>query len=85
MFGGAQVSRRFASSDIGGDNARFVLEYLREEGIPVSAQDLGNTCPRKLYFFPDTGRVLMRRLPADASDSVLREEQEYRQRIAQGA
>lgn len=85
VFGGAQVSRRFASSDIGGDNARFVLEYLREEGIPVSAQDLGNTCPRKLYFFPDTGRVLMRRLPADASDSVLREEQEYRQRIAQGA
>lgn len=81
VFGGGRVMRSFTHSDIGHDNARFVLEYLREQDIPVSAQDLGDVCPRKLYFFPDTGRVLLRRLRSEESNSVLREEQEYRQRI----
>lgn len=85
VFGGGQVLRRLSQNDIGGDNARFVLEYLQEQGIPVTAQDLGDVCPRKIYFFPDTGRVLLRRLPSDASEIVLREEQAYRQRIVREA
>lgn len=85
VFGGGQVLRRLSHNDIGGDNARFVLAYLQEQDIPVTAQDLGDICPRKLYFFPDTGRVLLRRLPSDADETVLREEQAYRQRIAREA
>ncbi len=86
VFGGGQVLRqRLSQNDIGGDNARFVLDYLEEQGIEVVAQDLGDVCPRKLYFFPDTGRVLLRRLPTDASEVVLREEQAYRQRIVHEA
>lgn len=81
VFGGGQVLRGFTHSDIGGDNVRFVLDYLREQNIPVTAQDLGDVCPRKLYFFPDTGRVLLRRLRSEEGSSILRDEQEYRQRI----
>lgn len=85
VFGGGQVLRRLSQSDIGADNARFVLSYLAEQEIPVTAQDLGDICPRKLYFYPDSGRVLLRRLPSDDSVTVLREEQAYRQRIVREA
>jgi len=85
VFGGGQVMRRLSSSDIGGDNARFVLSWLAEQGIPVTARDLGDVCPRKLYFYPDSGRVLLRRLPSDDGVMVLREEQAYRQRIVREA
>jgi chemotaxis protein CheD len=48
--------------DIGGKNAAFALEHLRQRGIPVVASDLGDCCPRKIIFFPATGRTLVKRL-----------------------
>lgn len=85
VFGGGQVLRGFTSSDVGIRNAEFVLDYLADQEIPVTGQDLGDVYPRKIYFFPDTGKVLMRRLPVNESTSVLIEEQQYRQRIAREA
>lgn len=81
IFGGARVMRGLTHSEVGSDNARFALEYLQEQDIPVAASDLGDIYPRKLYFFPESGRVKMRRLRSDESTRVIREEQEYRQRI----
>jgi len=37
-----------------------------------------------LYFFPDSGQVKLRRLRADESSLVIREEQEYQQRMIRG-
>ncbi len=85
VFGGGQVLRRFTHCDVGTRNAEFVLEYLQDQGIPITGEDLGDIYPRKLYFFPDTGKVMLRRLPADQSGSILIEEQQYRQRITREA
>lgn len=81
VFGGARVMRGLTHSEVGSDNARFVLEYLDSQDIPVMASDLEDVCPRKLYFFPETGRVKLRRLRSEESTRVIREEQEYRQNI----
>ena len=81
IFGGARVMRGLTHSEVGSDNVRFVLDYLREQDIPVAASDLGDICPRKLYFFPESGRVKLRRLRSDESTQVICAEQEYRQRI----
>lgn len=60
VFGAGRVLARV--TDIGDKNASFALGYLEERGIQVIAQDLGATCPRKIVFFPTTGRVLVKRL-----------------------
>lgn len=78
VFGGGRVLRGFNASDIGDDNAAFVLEYLEEKGIPITACNLGDVYPRKLYFFPDTGVVKMRKMKTDYSPKVARIEYNYR-------
>lgn len=71
VFGGGNVLSGFYADPIGTRNARFVLEYLRAEGIPVAAQDLGDNQARKVCFFAQTGRALVRRLPATRDDGIV--------------
>jgi len=77
VFGGAQVLQGFDKLDVGAMNARFVLEFLREEAIPVAAQDLLGVAPRKLHFFPATGKVHVKRLHLQPNDIGLQQEREY--------
>lgn len=60
VFGGGRVM--VGGADIGEKNVAFAIGYLDELGIPVVASDLGDCCPRKLVFFPATGRVFVKRL-----------------------
>jgi len=71
VFGGGNVLSGFHSDPIGSRNARFVLEYLAAENIPVMAQDLGDIHARKVGFYPQTGRTMVRRLPATRDDSIV--------------
>ena len=53
--------------DIGARNAAFALAHLEKQGIPVRASDLGGNRPRRVAFFPATGRAFVkyaRELPA---------------------
>lgn len=83
VFGGARILRGLNHSEVGRHNVQFVQEYLHAQNIPITAQDLGSYHPRKLYFFPETGQVKLRRLPADESSTVILEEQAYQHRIIQ--
>lgn len=83
VFGGGSVMEKLQTSRVGERNARFVLEYLKVEGIPVLARDLMDIYPRKVYFFPATGRVLVKRLTHLNNDTVKRREQEYAARLSQ--
>ena len=77
VFGGGNVLSGFHVDPIGTRNARFVLEYLAAERIPVMAQDLGDIHPRKVWFFVQTGRTLVKRLPATRDDEIARAERAY--------
>ncbi|MDN6855184.1 chemoreceptor glutamine deamidase CheD [Pseudomonas sp. CAN2814] len=81
VFGGGSVLKNL-SADVGERNAEFVLAYLDNENIPLAAQDLLDIHPRKVYFFPDSGRVLVRKLRTLANDTVLQREQQYRQQLS---
>lgn len=68
VFGGAQVIAGMESVNVGERNTRFVLEYLRTEGIPVVARDVLDVHPRKVCFMPASGRVVVKRLlPSNAA------------------
>lgn len=64
VFGGGRVID--AMTDVGQNNVNFAREQLRRLGIQVTAEDVGDVHPRKVYFSPATGRVHVRRLRSDA-------------------
>ncbi|GHA84434.1 chemoreceptor glutamine deamidase CheD [Cognatilysobacter bugurensis] len=80
VFGGGNVLRGF-QDPIGTRNAEFVLDYLDAEQIPLVAQDLGDIFPRKVCFFAQSGRTLVRRLPATREREVADVERDYRSRL----
>jgi chemotaxis protein CheD len=83
VFGGGNVLKGFLANPVGTRNAQFVLEYLRTERIPIIAEDLYGIHPRKVWFFPVSGRVVVQRLPHAHETAVVREENAYRERIAE--
>lgn len=84
VFGGGRVLKGFTVGNVGQRNADFVLEFLKTENIRVVAQDLLDVYPRKVYFFPKTGKVLVKKLKSTHGDeNILKDEREYNRRIIQ--
>jgi chemotaxis protein CheD len=73
IFGGGKVLSSL--SDVGSHNVIFVREFLRQEGLRVSSEDVGDVYPRHVQYFPLTGRVRVRHL--NSRQEVAREEQQY--------
>ena len=78
VFGGGNVLDGLTVANVGQRNADFVLEFLATEQIRVVAQDLVDIYPRKVYFFPKSNRVLVKKLRKVHSNTVSEREQEYR-------
>jgi chemotaxis protein CheD len=81
VFGGGNVLRGFTSNNIGESNASFVLEYLHNEGIRVTAEDMLGVHPRKIYFFPRTGKVLVKKIRELHNHTIVERESEYNMRL----
>ncbi|MET0549707.1 MAG: chemoreceptor glutamine deamidase CheD [Xanthomonas sp.] len=83
VFGGGNVLKGFTNNPVGTRNADFVLNYLKAEQIPVVAEDLRGIHPRKIWFFPGTGRVVVQRLPhAHEEAEIAAAESAVRARLA---
>jgi chemotaxis protein CheD len=84
LFGGGHVLKfRQRDGDITESNIQFAKKFLELEGIPLIKQDLGGTVGRKVLFFSDTSRVLLKRFDVKVDERVLQEEQEYRSKVFQ--
>ncbi|HLH98100.1 MAG TPA: chemoreceptor glutamine deamidase CheD [Xanthobacteraceae bacterium] len=79
VFGGGNVTD--TRNQIGTQNAEFVLRYLEDEGLSCSAHDLGGAYPRRIQYFPSTGRVVRKLLTGGDRESIVREESEYAKRL----
>ncbi|MBS0508249.1 MAG: chemoreceptor glutamine deamidase CheD [Proteobacteria bacterium] len=62
IFGGGQVMANFTTMNVGERNTRFVQDYLATERIPVVSEDVLDIYPRKVVFFPVTGKAMVKRL-----------------------
>ena len=74
VFGGAQVMAGFTAMNVGERNTRFVLDYLSTERIPVVSQDVLDIHPRKVCFFPTSGKALVKRLAHAHPENLVIEE-----------
>jgi chemotaxis protein CheD len=72
VFGGADVlpllAERGDRLTVGALNCQAAVEVLAEEGLTVTASDLGGTRGRRIHFHTGTGVVLVYRLEAWTGD-----------------
>ena len=81
VFGGGAVLRGFTVTNVGEQNAQFVIKYLETEKIKVVASDLQDIFPRKVYFFPKTGKVMVKKLKSVHNNTIVEREREYQSRL----
>ncbi len=74
IFGGGQVMAGFTTMNVGERNTKFVLDYLATERIPVVSQDVLDIHPRKVCFFPVSGKALVKRLAHSHPETLAVEE-----------
>ncbi len=79
VFGGASVSS--GTSTVGDQNCDFIRKYLRFEGLSCTAFDLGGEAPRRIHYFPETGRVKRLLLRRMTDWSIMNDETRYRGQI----
>ena len=65
-------------SDIGRRNIDFVRKFLLTEGLEVMAEDLGDIYPRKVCYFPATGKLKVKKLRTMYNGAISRREEAYR-------
>jgi chemotaxis protein CheD len=75
VFGGGRVLS--GMTDVGARNIDFIRSYIQLEGYRIAAEDLGGTQPRKVVYFPASGRVKMRRLRPVENRIISHHEQLY--------
>lgn len=74
VFGGGAVMAGFTTMNVGERNTKFVLDYLATERIPIVSQDVMDIHPRKVCFFPVTGKALVKRLAHAHPEALVVEE-----------
>ncbi|MEH6713896.1 MAG: chemoreceptor glutamine deamidase CheD [Paraglaciecola polaris] len=85
VFGGGAVLQGMTTNTVGQRNAEFVVDFLNTENIPIMASDLLDIYPRKVYFFPETGEVKVRKLKSLHNNTILDRETEYRLKLKHSA
>ncbi len=81
VFGGAHVLAAVnpGKTGIPETNVRFIKTFLFTENIEVVSSDLGGTHGRKVLFFRNDFRVLMKRLDSHSAKAAEQEETKYLQ------
>jgi chemotaxis protein CheD len=74
VFGGGAVMSGFTTMNVGERNTQFVLDYLSTEHIPVISKDVLDIHPRKVCFFPVTGKAMVKRLAHSHPETLVVEE-----------
>lgn len=75
LFGGANVLA--TGMDVGTTNIDFIRKYIRMEGLTVVSEDLGGIHPRKVNYFPITGKVMIKNLRPVQEKMIVEREQAY--------
>lgn len=79
LFGAGKIYE--SNIDIGARNAEWVVTFLRMEGLVPAKTDLGDVFPRKVYYFTDSGRVLMKKIERIKNQTIFDRESAYAAKI----
>lgn len=79
LFGAGKIHE--SGIDVGANNAEWVIGYLKSEGLSVATTDLGDVYPRKVYYFTDSGRVLMKKIERIKNRTIVERESQYAKQV----
>jgi chemotaxis protein CheD len=79
LFGAGKIYD--GQMDVGARNSEWVLNYVKAEGLSVVGRDLGDVYPRKIYYFTESGRVLMKKIEQVKNRTIFDRELEYAAKI----
>lgn len=79
LFGGGRIMS--SMTNIGWYNIGFAFDYVFTEGFKVVSQDIGDVYPRKVLYYPNTGRARVRRLNPMHNQALAAEENNYIHKI----
>jgi chemotaxis protein CheD len=80
LFGGGNMFGH-TMADIGRNNVEFAKNYILREGLQIVSQDIGEAYPRKIFYFTDTGRVLLKKIARLKNDTIVVRERAYKQSL----
>lgn len=83
VFGAGNVLKSMTVTNVGERNAEFVTRFLATERIPILGSDLLDIWPRKVYLFPVTGKVLVRKLKTLNNATIAKRETAYLSQLKQ--
>ena len=75
IFGGGCMFPN--DQDIGARNIEFACDYLEKLSIEITSKDVGLFCSRRIRFFTDSGKVLVKRLRSLHNKQVSQQEIGY--------
>ncbi len=75
VFGGGKIIPTLGN--VGLNNVDFVLQYIETEKLSLISHDLGDIYPRKVIYFPKTGRVRMKKIKDLHNDVIVSREKQY--------
>lgn len=81
VFGGGRVMQLHL--DVASRNIEFIQQFLHDEGYRIASSDLGGVEPRKVNYYPETGKVRMKKLAVNAHDTVIKREKSYSKELVQ--
>ncbi len=83
LFGGGHILN--VGMDVGDRNIDFARHWLKVEGYKVVAEDVGETVPRRVVYFPTSGKVRVKHLRPLESREIAQREQQYLRKTAKPA
>lgn len=75
IFGGAALFNFI--EDVGKKNIEFVRMYLIKEGFKITSEDVGGRRPRKIHYYPVSGRARVKQIASMHNQTLYEREQEY--------
>jgi chemotaxis protein CheD len=75
LFGAGKIYD--GQMDVGARNTEWALNYVKTEGLSMVGRDLGGMHPRKIYYFTESGCVLMKKIEHIKNGTIFERELEY--------
>jgi len=75
LFGGGRIMS--SMTNIGWYNIGFAFDYIFTEGFKIVSQDIGDVYPRKVMYYPNSGRARVRRLNPMHNQELAAQENSY--------
>jgi chemotaxis protein CheD len=79
IIGGGRIIEKM--TNVGLRNIEFARSYIKTEGFEIAVEDVGDIYPRKVIYFPLTGKVRVKKLRSLHNNTIIEREDNYMHEI----